>query len=229
MDEKTLAFTISSEVIALGIKCAVFSINNLTNKRTHPEFEKHKNNLFKEYKEKYSEELLSEDPILSGFEILHQKINCSNPNLIASPQSLITTLLKRDTLPSINLLVDIYNCVSIQSKLSLGAHDIDKIDDQIILRFADGTETFVPLGRNKSEKINTGEYCYIEGKDNVICRMECRQADATKITLGTKNVLFIIQGNQNTTCEYIETIMKQLIDLIKLYCDGGTPKTLWLA
>ena len=38
-----------------------------------------------------------------------------------------------------NKAVDIYNILSIESKLCLGAHDIDKVDGNVTLKITDGT------------------------------------------------------------------------------------------
>ena len=226
MSAQNISFSITSDVTALGIKCAVFSISNLSNQLKHPKFEEYKTKIYNDLKSNYSKTFLSQDPTLLGFEISHKKIGSSNQKLIASPQSLISILLRKGSLPCINLLVDIYNCISIESRLSLGAHDIDKLQNNVTLRIADGTEKFIPLGKSKAEKVSAGEYCYIDGNDTVICRLECRQADATKISLNTKNALVIVQGNENTSGEYINGVMKRLIDLITSYC-GGSATILW--
>ncbi len=224
MGNKNIKFTLTPEVKVLGVKCAVFSIDGLVNKTTHPEFELYKNTLFTKLKQEYSKSDLSKDPILQGFEELHKSAGCLDSKLVPSPQSLISLLLKNGSLPQINLLVDIYNCISISSRLSLGAHDAEQLGNKISLCIAKGTETFIPLGKNKLEKINSGEYCYMQD-DNVICRLECRQADATKITLDTKDVLFIIQGNENTTPSYLEKVMQDLYSSVTNYC-GGAVKTI---
>lgn len=45
----------------------------------------------------------------------------------------------------INKAVDIYNIVSMDTKLALGVHNIDKVDGDVTLRFMDGTERFQPM------------------------------------------------------------------------------------
>ncbi len=106
-------------------------------------------------------------------------------------------LLKNGYLPNINLIVDIYNLVSVMTKLALGAHDLDSIKGDVSLRLTNGSETFLPIGYNKNKPISRGEYAYIDDNNDVLCRMEVRQVEKTKVTESTSNCMYIVQGNEN--------------------------------
>ena len=106
--------------------------------------------------------MIPQDPILAGFRRLHEKVGRSNHKFPASPERLIKLFLRKGTIPSINLAVDIYNCISLETRLSLGAHDVSQINGSVTLRMTDGRERFVPLGREKPELIEAGEYCYVD-------------------------------------------------------------------
>ena len=56
------------------------------------------------------------------------------PKNLPASENLIRLLTKREDLISINKTVDIYNILSIESKLCLGAHDIDKVDGNVTLK-----------------------------------------------------------------------------------------------
>ena len=60
-----------------------------------------------------------------------------------------------------NKAVDIYNILSIESKLCLGAHDIDKVDGNVTLKITDGTEKFLPLGSEELKPVKAGEYSFV--------------------------------------------------------------------
>ena len=79
----------------------------------------------------------------------------------------------------INTAVDIYNLLSLESKLALGAHNIDKVDGNVTLRFTDGTERFVPLGQTEPVPVAPHEYCYCDDSNEVLCRLEIRQVNKT--------------------------------------------------
>ncbi len=74
-------------------------------------------------------------------------MECLEEKNLPASENLIKLLSKREDLIEINKAVDIYNIISIDSKLCLGAHDIDKIDGNVTLKITDGSENFIPLGQ----------------------------------------------------------------------------------
>src|SRR5262245_51728829 len=84
-----------------------------------------------------------------------------------SVERLLNFALKRGDLPAINSLVDAYNLVSVRSRCSLGAHDIDRIALPITLRLLAGTEPFTPLGSDKPASVAAGEFGYVDAAGRV--------------------------------------------------------------
>ena len=120
----------------------------------------------------------------------------------------------------INKAVDIYNIVSMDTKLALGAHNIDKVDGDVTLRFTDGTECFQPIGADAPIPIAAHEYSYIDDSNEVLCRLEIRQVLKTLVTEDTTNVFYIVQGNAATTDEYLRDGAQQIIDITTKSCGG---------
>ena len=98
-----------------------------------------------------------------------------------------------------------------ESKLALGAHDIDQVDGNVTLRFTDGTERFVPIGQSEAVPNNPHEYSYCDDANDVLCRLEIRQVEKTKVDEHTKNVFYmqftfihniILQNLQNCFSSY---------------------------
>ena len=121
----------------------------------------------------------------------------------------------------INQAVDIYNLISLDSKLALGAHNIDQVDGDVTLRFTDGTEKFVPLGQQEPVPVNAHEYSYCDDANEVLCRLEIRQVNKTLVDESAKNVFYIVQGNEATTEDYLKEVAQRIIDTTVNYC-GGT-------
>ncbi|EKD78233.1 MAG: hypothetical protein ACD_41C00385G0003 [uncultured bacterium] len=210
-----------SNELALGIKVYCFTIHNLHNRVAHPDFEIDRLTILKELLAKTTAAVITNDPMLQGFRDLHTAVGKSNRRFVSSPENLLQTLLRTSTLPSINLLVDIYNLVSVQTHLALGAHDISQIAGHVALRLTNGTERYQALGKSQPEPVPAGEYAYIDDSNEIICRLECRQVEKTKITSETTGAFFIVQGNPNTTDSAITSGRNQLISLVQKYC-GGT-------
>ena len=111
------------------------------------------------------------------------------------------------------------------TKLALGAHDLDKTEGNISLRLTQGNENYIPLGSVEAKEVKVGIYSYIDDANDVICYSEIRQVDKTKVTEESKDVFFIVQGNQATTDKYVEDVAQELITVVTYYL-GGTGEIL---
>lgn len=138
-------------------------------------------------------------------------------------KNLIEIARKSGKLPTINTVVDSYNLVSIQKGLIVGAHDLEKIHGNIKIKIADGSELYIPLGENEKEKIEKGEYIFIDDKV-VLCRLDVKQGNHTKVTNNTKNVFLYVQGNKYTSQKYLDSALKEICENITKYCGGSWKK-----
>ena len=213
-------FGITDAAQALGLKAVCFVLEGVRNQHTYPKFEKLKAQTLAQVTADLSSEVIQTDPILGGFRALHDAIGRSNRKNVASPESLLKLVLQTGGLPQVNLLVDIYNLVSVKTRLSLGAHDLSAINGNVQLRLTDGSETFWPMGSDKPKVVSPGEYAYIDDGHNVLCRLEVRQCERTKITLNTTDGFFIVQGNARTAETCLHEVTNELLALIKRFCGG---------
>ncbi len=220
MPSDQFRFHISDAAQALGLKAVCFVIEGVRNQQTNPEFETLKAQTLAQVSKDLSSEAIQADSILSGFRALHDAIGRSNRKNVASPESLLKLVLQTGGLPQVNLLVDIYNLVSVKTRLSLGAHDLRAISGNVQLRFTDGSETFWPMGSDKPKVVSPGEYAYIDDGHNVLCRLEVRQCERTKISLDTTDGFFIVQGNARTAETCLHEAANELLALIKRFCGG---------
>lgn len=206
-------FSADQKVLDLGVKiktAVIVNVNNQPNHAVNDFIASEINNLIPS----------QTDSILSGFQELHTKVGRSNKDYVSSPESLIGFFLRKGRLPQINPIVDLYNLVSVKSKLALGAHDISKINCDVSLNLTTGLENFVPLGKTEPVVIQPNEYAYIDNGNNIICRLEVIQCELTKITNESKDVFLIIQGNEKTTQEYVDKTALEVCELITKFCGG---------
>ena len=64
--------------------------------------------------------------------------------------------------------------ISMESRLCVAAHNLDKVDGNLTVRFSDGTEKYIPLGQKQPVPMNphdmreiidtTMKYCGGDGK-----------------------------------------------------------------
>ena len=214
-------FNIEKDVLDLGMNVAIVVIKGMNNCKENEDFINYRDSILNDIKENLTEESIINDDVLKGFWKLHEKVGKTSKHDMSSPENLMNMLLKNGNLPSINLIVDIYNLVSVKTKLALGAHDLDNINGNVSLRLTDGTETFLPIGYSKNKPISKGEYAYIDDNNDVLCRMEVRQVEKTKVTENTSNCMYIVQGNENVDNEQIKKAVDLLVELTLKYCGGN--------
>ncbi|WP_068267453.1 B3/B4 domain-containing protein [Caviibacter abscessus] len=139
-------------------------------------------------------------------------------------RSSIEALLKRvnngGTIGNINPLVDIYNSVSLKYALPCGGEDIDEFLGDIRLTLANGTESFITLGSDKSEPPYENEIVY---KDNegAICRcLNWRECVRTILTEKTKNAFLCIELIDTDRIDILNVALMELKTLIDTNLGG---------
>ena len=221
MQNKMLTFDIDAAVLELGVKAICFLVTGIDNMSLAPEFDALLKNEGESIKQNLSEEKIRDSTVLDGFRKLHEKIGKTGKRWVSSPENLKNMLLAHQAMPHVNQLVNLYNLVSLQTELALGAHDADHIEGNVSLRLTTGDEKFWPIGAQKPEKIAPGEYAYCDNSNEVLCRMEVRQVEKTKVQPQTKNVFFIVQGNMNTESSYVKETAEKLASLVLRYAGGN--------
>ena len=137
-----------------------------------------------------------------------------------STQRLLEFALKHGTLPSVNNLVDAYNAISIETKCSLGAHDLHRLEMPVELRLFRGNELFHPLGGDEEAVANRGEFGYVDSSNRVICRLDSKQADFSKVVETTSNVLLIVESTTAHSARQVEQAFADAAAIVTRYCGG---------
>ncbi len=148
----------------------------------------------------------------------------SNPNKYPpSIKSLIKRIQKNPELPYINTVVALFNYISIKYCLPCGGDDMDGVTGDFTLGFADGTETFQPLGTDKTETPTKGEVIYYDSATkNVMCRRwNWRNGERTKIETSTKrlviNIDCLLPGFSKTAIRARD----ELAGLLEAHCQAA--------
>src|SRR5258708_32693926 len=96
----------------------------------------------------------------------------------SASEALLRRLTKKGDIPSLNLLVDLGNLVSIRYGLPVAVFDTHALTGKITVRLADGSERFTPLGEPGVEHPEPGEVIFADPTGLVIARRWCwRQSD----------------------------------------------------
>lgn len=216
----TLRFHITDTVRSLGVRGAFAVIEGLRNDIEPAGLRTLRSQLRDRLAAELAPGFVENDPVLAGFRALHDAVGRSNRRFPASAEALVSLFQRKALIPEINPVVDIYNVVSLETRLSLGAHDLSRVQGGITLRITDGTERFVPLGAVAQETVPAGEYAYVDENGEILCRLEHRQCESTRVTAETRHVFCIIQGHAGTGRELIETALARWVDLTTALCGG---------
>ena len=104
-------------------------------------------------------------------------------------EALMKRISKENHLGTINPIVDIYNSVSLSHAMPCGGEDIDRIEGDLLLTKAEGTEPFYVIGSDENQPPFPGELVY-KDQGGAVCRCwTWRESKRTMLTEETKNAM----------------------------------------
>ena len=216
----TIRCDVADEVRTLGATAAFVRMRGVMNRESDAEFAALRDRVVAAVLGELSPATIEADPVLRGYRKLHEAIGRSNKKNVASTEALLKLLLETGRFPQINLLVDCYNLVSLTTRVSLGAHDLAAVVGGIHLRLTAGTEHFLPLHAADARPVTPGEYAYIDDAEDVLCRLEVRQADKSRITVATTECIMIAQGNAHVSHTALRAATEEMVALVQRFCGG---------
>ena len=199
----------------LGLQANAFSLHSLDNRHYGSALKARLSELREQF------DLNASRQRMQGFDQLRQRLGRSPRRFPASPQALLESYLRNGALRPISPIVDLYNQWSLNSGLSIGAHDLQRLQLPVSLTLARGGELFQPLGSERNEALPAGEYAYLDGAGQVLCRMEYRQCAATALQPESSAVLFIVQGHPQTDPDYLSQCAQALKNDLLRCCTGS--------
>lgn len=158
---------------------------------------------------------LKEYPGICAYRDAFHKLNMNPNKFMCSIEALAKRVQKGSRLPNINSIVDLGNVMSLKYVLPMGAHDIDKFDGDMMVRFSEPEDHFRPLGEETEEIMPDGELVYVSGHTVKTRRWIWRQSDDGKITEETSYVLFPIDGFEGINQENVMKARDELAELLK--------------
>ena len=212
-----MKFTISKSIFKAfqGFKIGIILAKNVDNLIKEDGFIE----LIKQKEEELDQTLdintLSEHTQIKPWREAYSKFGAKPKKHKSSVEALLIRILEGNSIPAINPLVDAYNFISISHMLPLGGDDLDCVEGDIKLTFARGDEKYVEINSKNSEDIKSpdkNEVIYKDNKDILCRRWNWREADKTKISDTTRNVILYIEGFDE---EKVRNATEQLKNIIK--------------
>ncbi|KAA5833575.1 hypothetical protein F1721_14985 [Saccharopolyspora hirsuta] len=134
------------------------------------------------------------DPRIEAWHTAYRSFGTNPRRTRPSVDALGRRLAKRGALPRINPAVDSYNAVSVRHGLPAGAFDLDHVVGDVVIRHADGTESFTPLGEpDTTENPKPGEIIYADTRGVLTRHWNHRDAHRTRVTEDSTRVVFVLE------------------------------------
>jgi DNA/RNA-binding domain of Phe-tRNA-synthetase-like protein len=137
-------------------------------------------------------------------------------------EALMRRLTKQGSLPSINLLVDLANLVSIRYALPVAVFDQAAVTGGTTVRFANGSERFTDLGGDGSETPpEPGEVIFVDAAGLVSARRWCwRQSAQAAARLATAVAVVTVEGHHEAAAFDVAAAGADLRELLERYVPG---------
>ena len=200
---------INKSIAALGIKSVVIGIAKNVNpnaKLSDSFLEKQKK--MEEWALNCNIDEVFNHPVIQGYKDLLQSVGRSVKKNLPTVPALIRNIQHRGSIPCINSIIDIYNVEALNSFLAIGGHDFDKIHDYIEFTVSEREDIFLPILSTEKHVAKT-DYVYRDEK-GILAWLDVRDGENYKFDDKTKNAIFIIQGNLNTSVEMRMEALKRI-------------------
>ncbi|MER5183735.1 phenylalanine--tRNA ligase beta subunit-related protein [Streptomyces sp. NPDC002896] len=164
------------------------------------------------------------DPRIEAWHTAYRSFGTNPRRIRPSVDALGRRLAKKGALPRINPAVDSYNAVSVRHGLPAGAFDLDNVTGDVVIRHADGTESFTPLGEPDTiENPKPGEIIYADTTGVLTRHWNHRDAHRTRVTEDSTHVAFVLETLHATRDGHLlKTAANELQDLLSLHTEQTT-------
>ena len=183
------------------------------------ELEKFKVEVMRQVRNDYNLDSVKDHPTFRAYRDFFWSIKIDPTKIRPAAEALIRRILAGKTLPSINTLVDAYNLASIKSRIALATFDADKLEGALLMRFAEEGEQFYGIGMEKPLILKGGEIV-VSDDQKLIAIYPYRDADNTKVTEETENIMMLVCGVPGIPKENLENASRVALEYITRFCDG---------
>jgi DNA/RNA-binding domain of Phe-tRNA-synthetase-like protein len=164
---------------------------------------------------------IAELPSISAWRRVFTRFGAKPTQYRSAAEALLRRLAKHGDIPSINVLVDIGNLVSIRYAMPVAVIDLAGITGVTTVQFATGSEEFTDLGSSASVHPEPGEVIFADEAGRVSARRWCwRQSAQSATTDATTEALFIVEGHHDAAAVDVKAAADDLTTLLGRYQRG---------
>ena len=171
---------------------------------------------------RFEGQLPSEHPNVAVWREAYRAFGAKPKEHRSSVESLVRRVLKGQSIPSVNRLVDIYNAVSLETLLPAGAEDLDVLEGDLELTIASGEEPPVRLlGEPEARSPRAGEVIHRDRVGIVCRRWNWKEADRSKLTERTRNAVAVVEGLPPIEPSAVVEAIEEIARRTRTHCGGA--------
>jgi len=164
-----------------------------------------------------------EDPHMAAWREIYTAFGSKPSRTRNSAEALAKRALSDAGLPRINLLVDLYNAISVAHLIPVGGEDTDRIRGGMRLVRATGNEDFVTVagGEEVVEHPDAGEVVWRDEAGVTCRRWNWRQGPRTRLTEDTVAGIFLLESLAPMPVAEVERAGAELAQLLEKFSPGA--------
>ncbi|MFE1963277.1 B3/4 domain-containing protein [Streptomyces sp. NPDC059479] len=164
-----------------------------------------------------------EDPHLAAWRETYTAFGAKPSRTRNSAEALAKRALSGSGLPRINLLVDLYNAVSVAHLIPVGGEDTDRIVGGMRLVRATGDEPFATVagGEPAVEHPEPGEVVWRDDEGVTCRRWNWRQGVRTRLTEESVNAVFLLERLAPMTLAELDAAGAELAESLEKLSPGA--------
>ena len=199
------------------LRVSILKVRGLKVQRESQALEEFKKEVIQDIVSSYDLETLKDDEGFRKYRDFFWKINIDPTKIRPASEALIRRILQGKQIPQINTGVDAYNLASIKSGVPLAAFDSGTLKGELYMRVAMPGEGFRGIGMEKPKILKGGEIV-VEDEGNLVAIYPYRDADASKVTLGTTGIILMSCGVPGVEYGRLEEAAELAAGYLEEYC-----------
>jgi DNA/RNA-binding domain of Phe-tRNA-synthetase-like protein len=198
---------------------SIGTIGGVSVERENEKIRQLKQAVYSEVRAQHDVEKLKDNPVVRAYRDFYWRLGIDPTKTRPSGEALLRRVLHGGELPTISTAVDAYNLASMKTIIPISGFDMDTLSPPFNVRFAEEGEPFIGIGMDKPVALKSNMLVLADTK-RVLCIYPHRDANQTKITEKTRNVLLVAYGAPGITAQQLEEAVKTALDYIKRVCGG---------
>ncbi|MDX6363530.1 MAG: hypothetical protein QOC85_2540 [Streptomyces sp.] len=164
-----------------------------------------------------------EDPHMAAWRAMYTAFGSKPSRTRNSAEALAKRALSEAGLPRINVLVDVYNAISVAHLIPVGGEDTDRIQGGMSLVRAAGDEDFVTVvgGDEVVEQPDAGEVVWRDDAGVTCRRWNWRQGPRTRLTEESASAVFLLESLAPMPVPEVTAAGAELAELLEKFSPGA--------